>query len=82
MNCSCGRAMYVAGTAGKGLGNIVQCSRCGSRTLDRWDLNNSFQATLMRERADHAQKTDPDLAKRLREAADQVEALPVPRSDR
>ena len=23
--------MYVAGTAGKGLGNIVQCDRCGMR---------------------------------------------------
>jgi len=38
----CNLQMYVAGTRGKGLGNIVECSRCGCRRADRQDLVDEF----------------------------------------
>lgn len=59
--------MAIAGTAGQGQGNIMECARCHERAFDRQDLVNAFQAKLLRERSD-----------RMREAADKIEALSIP----
>lgn len=55
---SCGKRGHIAGTAGKGCGDILSCS-CGSRWYGNPELNDAFHATIRAEReaaARHRQK--------------------------
>jgi len=45
----CGQEMFIAGTAGKDLGHIIECGRCGRRAYDRPDLVEAFLARIIAE---------------------------------